>query len=55
MKPITPKVVGEIWATDIAIFPESYTGERYMLVLMEYLSKWVVAVPLKSFDASSIV
>ncbi|CEP17044.1 hypothetical protein [Parasitella parasitica] len=39
MKPITPKHVGEIWATDIATLPESHTGERYLLVLMEYLSK----------------
>ncbi|GAN08305.1 conserved hypothetical protein [Mucor ambiguus] len=55
LKPITPKHVGEIWATDIATLPESHTGEQYVLVIMEYLSKWVVAVPLKSFDAGSIV
>ncbi|CEP07116.1 hypothetical protein, partial, partial [Parasitella parasitica] len=55
MRPITPRHVGEIWTTDIATLPESHTGERYLLVLMEYLSKWVVAVPLKSFDTGSIV
>ncbi|KAG1455334.1 hypothetical protein G6F56_007092 [Rhizopus delemar] len=41
MKPITPKHVGEVWATDIALFSESLNGERYLLVLMEYLTKWV--------------
>lgn len=55
MKPITPKRVGEIWAIDIAMFPESHGGERYMLVIMKYLSKWVLAVPLKSFDSGPIV
>ncbi|CEP09032.1 hypothetical protein, partial, partial [Parasitella parasitica] len=54
MKPITPNFVGEVWATDIAVFPESHGGERYLLVNMEYLTKWVVAVPLKSFETSSI-
>ncbi|KAG0819874.1 hypothetical protein G6F18_012711 [Rhizopus arrhizus] len=55
MRPITPRYVGEIWATDIATLPESYNGERYLLVMMEYLSKWIVAVQLKSFDTGSIV
>ncbi|CEP13480.1 hypothetical protein [Parasitella parasitica] len=54
-KPITPNFVGEIWATDIAVLPESYKGERYLLVFMEYLTKWVVSVPLRSFDTSLIV
>ncbi|CEP12862.1 hypothetical protein, partial, partial [Parasitella parasitica] len=27
MKPITPNFVGEVWATDIAVLPESHTGE----------------------------
>ncbi|KAG1032135.1 hypothetical protein G6F25_011541 [Rhizopus arrhizus] len=39
MRPITPRYVGEIWATDIATLPESYNEERYLLVVMEYLSK----------------
>ncbi|KAG1136541.1 hypothetical protein G6F37_013706 [Rhizopus arrhizus] len=55
MKPITPSFVGEIWATDIATLPESHTGERYLLMFMEYLTKWVVAVPLRSFETSSII
>ncbi|KAG0758386.1 hypothetical protein G6F17_010803 [Rhizopus arrhizus] len=55
MKPITPSFVGEVWATDIAVLPESHTGEKYLLVFMEYLTKWVVAVPLRSFETSSIV
>jgi len=41
--------------TDIAVLPESHNGERYLLVFMEHLTKWVVAVPLRSFGTSSIV
>ena len=55
MKPITPRYVGEIWATDIAILSEGYNGERFLLVMMEYLSKWVVTVPLKTMDTHSTV
>ncbi|CEP13093.1 hypothetical protein [Parasitella parasitica] len=49
------KLHGEVWATEIAVLPESHTGERYLLVIMEYVTKLVVAVPLRSFNTSSIV
>jgi hypothetical protein len=51
LKPIVPTRLGEIWAADIAILPISSKGNRYMLVMMEYLSKWVVTVVLPSFDS----
>ncbi|SAL97625.1 hypothetical protein [Absidia glauca] len=37
---------GGIWASDIASIPLSKKGNRYILVFMEYLSKWVIAVAL---------
>ncbi|CEP07117.1 hypothetical protein [Parasitella parasitica] len=54
MKPITPTRIGEIWATDIAVFTESKQGNRFVLVIMEYLSKWAVTCALKSYDTDSI-
>ncbi|KAG0753256.1 hypothetical protein G6F22_021529 [Rhizopus arrhizus] len=54
LKPIVPTRLGEIWAADIAILPISSKGNRYMLVMMEYLSKWVVTVALPSFDSDHV-
>ncbi|CEP10900.1 hypothetical protein [Parasitella parasitica] len=34
---------------------EVYNGERFPLVIMEYLSKWVIMVPLKTIITKSIV
>lgn len=39
MRPINPRYVEEIWASDIAIFPPSRQNNRFVLVIMEYLSK----------------
>lgn len=54
MKPIIATYLGEIWATDIAILPESKHGNKYVLVIMEYLSKWAITAALPSFDANRI-
>lgn len=55
MQPITPTYLGEIWATDIATLPESKHGNKHVLVITEYLSKWVVAVAFPSIETSQIV
>lgn len=55
MQLITPTYFGEIWAADIAIFPESKKGNRYMLVMMEYLSKWCITAALPSFDSDQVM
>ncbi|KAI9329303.1 hypothetical protein BD770DRAFT_295512, partial [Pilaira anomala] len=44
----------KVWAADIAFFPLSNKGNRYLLIFMEYLTKWVVAVPLASLDTDSV-
>ncbi|CEP12915.1 hypothetical protein [Parasitella parasitica] len=54
LKPITPTKIGQIWASDIAIFTESKYGNRIVLVIMDYLSKWTVTCALKSYDTESI-
>ncbi|KAG1046854.1 hypothetical protein G6F43_010677 [Rhizopus delemar] len=51
---ILPSKLGEIWAADIAILPLSRKGNRYLLVIMEYLSKWVFTAALPSFDSDHV-
>jgi hypothetical protein len=46
MKPILPRFTGDIWAMDIAELPTSESGNKYILVFMEYLSKWAITVAL---------
>ncbi|KAG2222657.1 hypothetical protein INT45_013471 [Circinella minor] len=45
---------GEVWAMDIVVLPTSSKGNRYLLVCMEYLTKWVITVPLSGFDSNVI-
>lgn len=45
---------GEMWAADVAFLPLSNSKNRYLLVFMEYLTKWVVTAALPSFDSNSI-
>lgn len=54
MKPIIATKVGEIWAMDIAVLPLSKSGNKYLLVFMEYLSKWCISVALPSFDTDHV-
>lgn len=44
----------EVWAADIAFLPESTQNNRYLLVFMEYLSKWVIAVPLSELTTDAV-
>lgn len=44
----------EKWAADIAILPEATSGEKYLLVLMVYFTKWIVTAALTSFDTNTI-
>lgn len=45
---------GEMWAADIAFLPLSTRNNRYLLVCMDYLTKWVVTAALPSLDADSV-
>ncbi|KAG1319303.1 hypothetical protein G6F62_011909 [Rhizopus arrhizus] len=55
LKSILPSYLGEIWASDVAVLTESKQGNKYLLVFMEYLSKWVVTAALPSFDTDHVV
>lgn len=50
----TPTFVGEIWAADIAILPESQQGNPFLFVMMEYLTRWTVAVALPITDSETL-
>ncbi|KAG2219770.1 hypothetical protein INT45_008601 [Circinella minor] len=46
---------GEVWAADIAIFHQtSEKGNKYMLVMMEYLTKWVITAALTGFTTTDV-
>lgn len=55
MKPILPRYTGDIWAMDVAELPESNRGNKYILVFVEYLTKWAITVPLASVTTDRIV
>lgn len=54
MQPIAVGKAGDLWATDVAVLPESTRGNRYLLVCMEYLTKWVITAALSTFDGNAI-
>lgn len=54
LKSIEVSRPGELWAADIAFLPCSKRGNRYLLVCMEYLTRWVVAVVLPQFDRNMV-
>lgn len=51
---ITPTFVGEIWAADIAVLPLTRRKNSYILVIMEYLTKWAITAVLPSFDSDHV-
>jgi len=38
----------------LGLFPASYKGNKYLLVISDCFTKWVEAFPLKNFKASTI-
>ncbi|KII69581.1 Pro-Pol polyprotein [Thelohanellus kitauei] len=56
--PLQPLSVGLPWEVigiDILELPITANGSRYLLVLQDYLGKWLHALPMKSQKASAIV
>lgn len=51
LTPILPSQAGEIWAADVAIFPRTHRGNQYVMVFMEYLTRWAATAALPSFDS----
>ncbi|OBZ81002.1 Transposon Ty3-I Gag-Pol polyprotein, partial [Choanephora cucurbitarum] len=55
LKLICPSYLDEIWAADIAVLTKSKKGNRYLLVFMEYLSKWLITAAIPSLDTDQVV
>ena len=56
--PLINTPVGKPWemvATDILKLPVSSNGNQYLLVIQDYFTKWLEAIPLKNQSADSIV
>lgn len=46
---------GEVWASDVAIMANvSESGNKYIVVFMEYLTKWVITAELSSFTTTEL-
>ena len=54
MKPTLLRCVGDIWALDIVVLNEIIRKNKYLLILIEYLSKWAITVVLLSFDSDHV-
>lgn len=55
LKPILPSRIDKICASDIATLVPSKKGDKYLLVFMEYLSKWIATAAIPSLDTDHIV
>lgn len=42
------------WAADIAFLRLSHRGNKYLLVFMDYFTKWTVTAALPSFDTDAV-
>ena len=55
LTPTSPVRVGQIWVMDIlGPLKESYAGNKYLLVFMEYATKWAEVFPLAETKAHII-
>ncbi|OBZ81348.1 hypothetical protein A0J61_10603 [Choanephora cucurbitarum] len=54
MQSISVGLPTEVWAADIAYMPLSSRNNRYLLMFMDYMTKWVVTTALPSCETSAI-
>jgi len=51
---VEPEYAWDILAMDVLQVPTSYQGNSYILVVMDYMTKWVEAFPLKEHTAEQV-
>ena len=51
---ITPHRINEVVAIDLMVLPLSYDGYKYIMNVVDYLSRHVVSIPLKRKDRKSV-
>ena len=55
--PLTSMPIGKPWqmvAVDILIVPISTNGNKYLLVIQDYFTKWATAIPVPNQSAATI-
>ena len=57
MNPIIKPWLFRGWAIDLIgqIFPSSSKGHKFILVAIDYFTKWVEAIPLKNVTSSNMI
>ena len=54
-QPILPVEIFDIWSIDfIGPFPSSH-GFEYILMVVDYVSKWIEAIPTRTNDHSVVL
>jgi hypothetical protein len=55
MHPWNPTVVGGVWGCDVVgPLPEGKGGEKYILVCVEHMSKWIEGIPMITQEATEV-
>jgi transposase InsO family protein len=55
MHPWNPTVVGGVWGIDICgPLPAGKNGEKYILVCVEHVSKWIEGIPICDQEATTV-
>ena len=52
--PVTPKIFHQLGMDLIGPLPETALGNRYIITLTDYFSKWAEAAPLPSKHATGV-
>ena len=52
---VTSDVPGEIWMLDVLHFPESSSGKKHVLTMIDVATRWAHFVPLDRVDSFAVV
>ena len=52
---VTSQVPGEVWMLDVLHFPESSTGKKYVLTMIDVATRWAHFAPMDRVDSFAVV